>query len=38
MTAYETIIVFIGMTDLLFSFGSLIITLLDFLDKRNNSK
>jgi hypothetical protein len=35
MTAYEIISIFIGILALLISFGSLIIALLAFLDKRN---
>lgn len=38
MTAYEIISVFIGILALLMSFGSLIIALLAFLDKRNKNK
>ena len=38
MTAYEIITIFIGILALLMSFGSLIIALLTFLDKRNNKK
>ncbi len=38
MTAYEIITIFIGILALLMSFGSLIIALLAFLDKRNKSK
>jgi hypothetical protein len=35
MTAYEIISLFIGILALLMSFGSLIVALLAFLDKRN---
>ncbi len=38
MTAYEIITIFIGILALLMSFGSLLIALLAFLDKRNKSK
>ena len=38
MTAYEIISVFMGILALLMSFGSLIIALLAFLDKRNKNK
>lgn len=38
MTAFEIISVFIGVLALLMSFGSLLITLLAFLDKRNKRK
>ncbi len=38
MTAYETIMVFLGILGLLMSFGGLIIALLTFLDKRNKRK
>ena len=38
MTAFEIISVFIGVLALLISFGSLLITLLAFLDKRNEQK
>ena len=38
MTAYEIITIFIGILALLMSFGSLIIALLAFLDKRNRNK
>ena len=38
MTTYEIISIFIGILALLMSFGSLIITLLAFLDKRNKRK
>jgi hypothetical protein len=38
MTAYEIISIFIGVLALLMSFGSLIVTLLAFLDKRNKQK
>jgi len=38
MTAYEIISVFMGILALLLSFGSLIIALLAFLDKRNNKR
>ncbi len=35
MTAFEIISIFIGILALLMSFGSLIVTLLAFFDKRN---
>lgn len=38
MTAYEIITIFIGILALLISFGSLILGLLAFLDKRNKRK
>jgi hypothetical protein len=38
MTAYEIISVFIGVLALLMSFGSLIVALLTFLDKRSKRK
>ena len=38
MTAYEILSVFIEILVLLMSFGSLIIALLAFLDKRNNKR
>ena len=38
MTAYEIISIFIGILALLMSFGSLIVALLAFLDKRNKRK
>jgi hypothetical protein len=38
MTAYEIISIFIGILALLMSFGSLIVALLTFLDKRNKQK
>ena len=38
MTAYEIITIFIGILALLMSFGSLIIAIIAFLDKRNNKK
>ena len=38
MTAFEIISVFIGGVALLISFGSLLIALLAFLDKRNERK
>ncbi len=38
MTAYEIITIFIGILALLMSFGSLLIALLAFLDKRSKSK
>lgn len=37
MTAYEIITIFIGILALLMSFGSLIVALLAYLDKENNS-
>ncbi len=37
MTAYEIISIFIGILALLMSFGSLIVALLTFLDRDNNS-
>ena len=38
MTAFEIISIFLGILDLLMSFGSLLIALLAFLDKRNKHK
>ena len=38
MTAYEIISIFVGILALLISFGSLIVALLAFLDKRNNKR
>ncbi len=38
MTAYEIIMIFLGIIGLLISFGGLIIALLIFLDKRNKPK
>ncbi len=38
MTAYEIIMVFLGILGLLMSFGGLLIALLTFLDKRNKHK
>ena len=38
MTAFEIISVFIGILALLMSFGSMLIALLTFLDKRNKRK
>ena len=38
MTAYEIISIFIGILALLMSFGSLIVALLAFPDKRNKHK
>ena len=38
MTAYEILSIFLGIITLLFSFGSLIVALLAFLDKRNKRK
>ena len=38
MTTYEIISIFIGILALLMSFGSLIVALLVFLDKRNKRK
>ncbi len=38
MTAYEIIMIFLGIIGLLISFGGLIIALLTFLDKRNRRK
>lgn len=38
MTAYEIIMVFLGILALLISFGGLLIALLTFLDKRNKRK
>ena len=35
MTAYEIITIFLGILTLLFTFGSLIVALLAFLDKRS---
>ena len=38
MTAYEIISIILGILTLLFTFGSLIVALLAFLDKRNKRK
>lgn len=38
MTVYEIISIFIGILALLMSFGSLVVTFLAFLDKRNKKK
>ena len=38
MTAYEIISIFIGILTLLFTFGSLIVALLAFFDKKNNKR
>lgn len=38
MTAYEIISIFIGISTLVVSFGSLIVALLAFLNKRNKRK
>ena len=38
MTAYEIIMIFLGILALLISFGGLIIALLTFLDKRDRRK
>ncbi len=38
MTAADIILIFIGIIGLLISFGSLIVALLTFLDKRNKHK
>ncbi|MDD6658277.1 MAG: putative holin-like toxin [Lachnospiraceae bacterium] len=38
MTAYEILSVSLGILTLLFTFGSLIVALLAFLDKRNKRK
>ena len=38
MTAYEIISIFIGILALLMSFGSLVVALLAFLDKRKNRR
>ena len=38
MTAYEIIMIFLGVLALLISFGMLLITFLAFLDKRNKKK
>lgn len=38
MKAYEIITIFIGILTLLMTFGSLIVTLLTFIDKRKNRK
>ena len=35
MTAYEIVSIFIGILTLLFTFGSLIVVVLAFLNKRN---
>ncbi len=37
MTAYEIITIFIGILTLLMSFGSLIVAMLAFLDKKKDS-
>ena len=38
MTAYETIMVILGILGLLVSFGGLIVVLIAFLDKRSKRK
>ncbi len=38
MTAYEIVSIFIGISALLMSFGSLLIALLAFLDKRDRKR
>ncbi|MCM1084102.1 MAG: putative holin-like toxin [Clostridium sp.] len=38
MTAYEIVSIFIGILALLMSFGSLIVALLAFFDKKNNKR
>lgn len=38
MTAYETVMVILGILGLLISFGGLIVALIAFLDKRNKHK
>ena len=38
MTAFEIISIFLGILALLMSFGSMLIALLAFLDKRNKQK
>lgn len=38
ITAYEIIMIFLGILALLISFGGLIVALLTFLDKRNKHK
>lgn len=38
MTAYEIIMIFLGILALLISFGGLIVALLTFLDRRNKRK
>ena len=38
MTAFEIILVIIGILSLLIAFGSLIVAFLAFLDKRNKKK
>ena len=38
MTAYEILSTFMGILALLMSFGSLLVALLTFLDKRNSKK
>lgn len=38
MTAYEIIMIFLGILALLIFFGGLIVALLTFLDKRNKHK
>ena len=38
MTAADIILIFLGITGLLVSFGSFVVALLAFLDKRNKKK
>ncbi len=38
MTAYEIIMIFLGIIGLLIFFGGLLVALLTFLDKRNKHK
>ena len=38
MTDYETIMVFLGILDLLVSFGTLLIALLAYIDRKNKRK
>ena len=38
MTAYETVMVMLGILGLLISFGGFVIALIAFLDKRNQRK
>lgn len=38
MTAYEIIMIFLGILALLISFGGLLIALLDFLEKKEKRK
>ncbi|PXX54551.1 hypothetical protein DFR60_104379 [Hungatella effluvii] len=38
MTAYEVLSIFIGILALMMSFGSLLVAIIAFLDKRNKRK